>query len=141
MNFIKKILFLTGIIAFTICLSSAQLLAQDSPDPEVKKQQRERKKGNRAEMKAVYNAMLDSLQLTVEQREEVEFINTKYRAQMQQIRQNNEGNFEAMRSEMKGLRDKQNAELKEVFSEEQFAEYEKWQKENRSQRRGNRNRN
>jgi len=87
------------------------------------------------EYQAAYNAMLDSLGLAEQQREDVEFINTKYRAQMQQIRQNNEGDREAMRPKMMELRDKQNAELKEVFTEEQFAQYKKWQDENRSRRR------
>jgi Spy/CpxP family protein refolding chaperone len=135
MNFLKKIHFPSIVFTFLICFSSAESFAQDTPEPEAQKQQ-ERKRGNREEMMAAYNVMLDSLGLTEQQRDDVDFINTKYRAQMQQIRQSNEGDFEAMRPKMKELRDKQNAELKEVFTDEQFSEYQQWQKENRSRRRG-----
>ncbi len=131
---IKKALFSTSLIVFIFCISSNETSAQDNSNPETTQ---ERKPDNEKmqEYQAAYNSMLDSLGLADQQREDVEFINTKYRAQMQQIRQNNEGDREAMRPKMMELRDKQNAELKEVFTEEQFAQYKKWQDENRSRRR------
>jgi len=130
MNFFKKILFSSLAIAFISSISISEISAQ--PPEGSNKQNKEKMQ----ERMTAYNAMLDSLGLTEQQREDVEFINTKYKAQMQQIRQNNEGDREAMRPKMMELRDKQNAELKEVFNEEQFAEYQKWQKENRSRRKG-----
>ena len=60
---------------------------------------------------------------------------------MQQVRQSNEGDFEAMRPKMMELREKQNAELKEIFTEDQYTQYQEWLKEARSKRRGNRQRN
>ena len=128
MNLIKRILFSSLAIAFVSCISITEISAQQ---PESSKKQNKEKMQERM---TAYNAMLDSLGLTEQQREDVDFINTKYKAQMQQIRQNSEGDREAMRPKMTELRDKQNAELKEVFNEEQFAEYQKWQKENRGRR-------
>ena len=130
MNLIKKILFSTAIFTLVNCLSNTNLAAQ-TPDETQKKEQNKEKMEQR---QAAYNAMLDSLQLTDQQREDVDFINIKYKAQMQQIRQSSDGDRETMRPKMMALRDKQNAELKEVFNEEQFAEYQKWQKENRGRR-------
>ncbi len=130
MNYTKKLLFPAIIFAMVICFSSNNATAQ-APDDAQKKEQNKEKMEQR---QAAYNAMLDTLQLTDQQREDVDFINMKYRAQMQQMRQNNDGDFEAMRPKMMELRDKQNAELKEVFNEEQFAQYQKWQQENRSRR-------
>ena len=91
------------------------------------------------ERKAKYEAMLTSLNMTEKQREDFDFISEKYRAQMQQARQNAGDDRVAMRSQMMELRTKQNAELKEVLNEEQFAAYEKWQQENRRGPRGGRN--
>jgi hypothetical protein len=130
MKIIKKILFPAIIFVIVNCISSKEAIAQ-VPDDAQKKEQNKEKMEQR---EAAYNAMLDSLQLTDQQREDVDFINMKYRAQMQQIRQNSEGDFEAMRPAMVELRDNQNAELKEILSEEQFAQYQKWQKENRGRR-------
>ena len=135
MNFIKRKLFSINIFALLMAFSINTSMAQDIPAEDSKPKQ-ERKRGDREVMKAAYEAMLDSLNLTEQQREEVDFINSKYRAQMQQIRQNNEGDREAMRSDMMELREKQNTELKEILSEEQFAKYQKWMKENRQRRRG-----
>jgi len=137
MNFINRIFFLATLILITICSMSKDTAAQNTPTPEAK-QKKEQKRGDREEQQAAYNVMLDSLGLTEQQREDVDFINTKYRAQMQQIRQTNEGDFAAMRPKMMELREKQNTELKEVLSEEQFTQYQKWMEENRSRRRGNR---
>ena len=134
MKFIKSKLLSISIFALLMAFSITTSMAQDTPAEDAKPKQ-ERKKGDREKMKAEYEAMLDSLNLTDQQKEDVEFVNTKYRAQMQQIRQNNEGDREAMRSEMMDLREKQNAELKEIFTEEQFTEYQKWQNEMRKQRR------
>ncbi len=137
MNFMKKIFFLATLILIILCSTSKNITAQNTPTPEAK-QKREQKRGDREELQAAYNAMLDSLGLTEQQREDIDFINTKYRAQMQQIRQTNEGDFAAMRPKMMELREKQNTELKEVLSEEQFTQYQKWQEENRSKRKGKR---
>ena len=128
MKILKKLLFPAIIFAIVNCISSTQAIAQ-APDDAQKKEKMEQRQ-------AAYNVMLDSLQLTEQQREDVDFINMKYRAQMQQIRQNSEGDFEAIRPVMMELRDNQNAELKEILSEEQFAQYQKWQKENRGRRGG-----
>jgi len=130
MAVIKKLLFSAIIFTMINYISSVDLIAQAPDDAQRKEQNKERME----QRQAAYNAMLDSLQLTEQQREEVDFINTKYRAQMQQIRQNSEGDFQAMRPKMMELREKQNAELKEIFNEEQFAKYEKWQQENRGRR-------
>jgi hypothetical protein len=135
MNIIKNFLFLAVVFSIVNSVSINEMTAQDSSTSAEKKEQN---KDKRKELKAAYQAMLDSLNLTEQQREDVDFINTKYKAQMQQIRQNSEGDRETMRPKMMELRDKQNAELKEIFSEEQFAEYQKWMKENRSRGRGNR---
>ena len=135
MNIIKKTLFSLCIFTFFLCFPNATTFAQDTPETETKQQQSQNK-GNREAMQAAYNAMLDSLHLTDQQREDIDFVNTKYRAQMQQIRQSNEGDREAMRPKMKELRDKQNEELKEILDEEQFAQYQNWMRENRQRRRG-----
>lgn len=92
------------------------------------------------EWQAKYDAMLTSLDMTEKQKEDFDFINQKYRAQMQQIRQNAGEDRMAMRSQMMELRTKQSEELKGVFTETQYTTYEKWMQENRRGRRGGGNR-
>ena len=141
MTLIKKAFFSTSLVMIIFCISSNETFAQDNPNPETT-QQRKPDKEKMQEYQAAYNTMLDSLGLTDQQREDVDFINTKYRAQMQQIRQNSDGDREAMRSKMMELRDKQNGELKGVFAEEQYTDYQNWIKENRpSRRKGGQERN
>lgn len=137
MNFTKKVLFLSLLVSFAICGSSNCTMAQTTPDS-ISQERPKRNKGKKANKEAfeiAYAAMLDSLNLTAQQREDLDFINTKYRAQMQQLRQNSKGDFAAMRPAMKGLREKQSLEIQEVLSEDQFAKYQKWMTENRQKRR------
>ena len=141
MTLITKALFSTSLVMIIFCISSNETFAQDNPNPETT-QQRKPDKEKMQEYQAAYNTMLDSLGLDDQQREDIDFINTKYRAQMQQIRQNSDGDREAMRSKMMELRDKQNVELKGVFTEEQYTDYQNWIKENRpSRRKGGQERN
>jgi len=134
MTFTNKVLFSASLFAFIFCISSNVTFGQDNPNPETS-QQHKPDREVRQEYQAAYNAMLDSLGLTDQQREDVDFINTKYRAQMQQIRQNSDGDREAMRPKMMELREKQNGELKEVLTEEQYTDYQNWIKENKPSRR------
>ncbi|MDN5202391.1 hypothetical protein QQ008_13475 [Fulvivirgaceae bacterium BMA10] len=77
--------------------------------------------------------------LSEEQKDQVKEISLKYSKSMSETMQNNRGDREAMRSAMQSLRSEKDKELKEVFTEEQFAQYEKLRKEAGDRRRGRRN--
>lgn len=80
----------------------------------------------RAEM--MTKMMADSLSLSTRQSEKVGEINLKYARQMQQTRdQNNDGDWEAMRSTMMTLRQEQNKELQGVLTTGQWQHWEKIQ--------------
>ena len=85
-----------------------------------------------------YQEMIAMLELTPEQETEFSAITRKYREKMQTIRQNNQGDFQAMRSEMQTLRQEQNEELKAILTVEQFEKYQNYVKEQRENRRGRR---
>lgn len=89
----------------------------------------------RAEMQS--NMMRDSLSLSDAQFEKVKEINLEYNKKFDEMRNNSEGDWSAMREQMGAIRKQQDDALKAVMTSEQF---EKWQKiqEAMRQRRGNR---
>ncbi len=91
----------------------------------------------RAEMQS--NMLRDSLALSDAQYEKVKEIMLGYAKKFDEMRNNAEGDWAALREQMGALRKQQSEALKTVMTTEQF---EKWQKiqEAMRQRRGNRNR-
>jgi len=85
------------------------------------------------------NMMRDSLALSDAQYEKVKEVNLEYAKKFDEMRNNAEGDWSAMREQMGALRQEQNEALKALLTTEQ---YEKWQKiqEAMRQRRGNRGR-
>ncbi len=144
MKLIKLASILLVIFLTSACNSGKEAVAAtETPIPETAEtinKSPQRGQGGRwqqdPERKAKYEAMLTSLNMTEKQREDFDFISQKYRAQMQQIRQNAGDDRMTMRSQMMELRNRQNTELKTVLNEEQFATYETWLQENRRRRRG-----
>ena len=87
---------------------------------------------------AQFNKMVAELKLSKDQAETLKEINQDYRSKMRKIRQENEGDRPAMRSKMQELRTNQQAEIKDIMTEEQFTAFQKIMKEQRTQRGGRR---
>lgn len=75
--------------------------------------------------------MKESLGLSEEQTAKVSEINLKYATKMHEARQNNQGDFAAMREVMQTMRQEQDEELKTVLNETQFQQWEKIRAEQR----------
>ncbi|MEZ5044823.1 MAG: hypothetical protein R2828_33305 [Saprospiraceae bacterium] len=82
--------------------------------------------------------LVAELGLNEDQKVEFEAINAKYRQQMQTMREQANGDFASMRPKMQEMRTAQNAEIKQILTEEQFAKYEKIQAERMQNRQGGR---
>ncbi|MEN7550211.1 hypothetical protein AAG747_19985 [Rapidithrix thailandica] len=72
-----------------------------------------------------------------DQKSKIQEINLRYAKLMQEKRQSNQEDREAMRAEMKALRKQKREEFKAIMTEEQYGQYVKLQKE---QGKGNRGR-
>lgn len=85
--------------------------------------------------------MMEELDLTEEQQIEFVAITRKYREEMRVKIQDNRGDRTAMRQAFMEVQQKQNEELQEILSEEQFSKYQdlarELMRERMSGRRGN----
>lgn len=79
--------------------------------------------------------MAENLALTEEQRAAVSEINLKYAKEVADFREETREQREAARATMKELRQNQEAELKEVLTEEQLLKYEARRDERQDHRR------
>lgn len=137
----KSSLLLMLIVSFLSCtkktvatdtevpINTARTTQSTAPTDDQRAQKMEDRKAKGA-------AMLAALNLSSEQETLMTNINEKYRAQMQELRQNRTGDREAMRAKMKAIRTAQTAEVKGILTSEQFATYEKMMAEQRKGRRG-----
>ncbi len=82
--------------------------------------------------------MAENLDLTEDQRATVAEINLKYAQAVTDFREETRDQREAARATMKEIRQKQEAELKEVLTEEQAQKYEARRDERQDHRRGKR---
>lgn len=83
----------------------------------------------------------ERLELTKDQEEKVYALNLDTGKKMQKMRESNDGDFEGMREQMLELRNKQNAKMKDILTDKQWKEYEKYQEERRERMRDGRGRN
>jgi Spy/CpxP family protein refolding chaperone len=100
--------------------------------------QKEQSQSTEERVKQQTEQMVKDLNLTEDQIPTVEKINQKYAEKMETVRDQNQGNRENMRSEMRQLFEDRDAELKKVLTNEQFEIYKKKQEERRAQRRNKR---
>lgn len=133
--------FKLGILSLIVCFTvftAAQ--AQDEPlEPapvEGQSEERPPRGQGDGEIRKMFDEMVVALNLTEDQKTSFDAIVEKYRTQMQEVRQNNQGDFRAMRKEMGAIREGQEKELKEVLTEEQFEVYEEHMAEIQKKARG-----
>ena len=99
------------LLFFAICTATSAQRGGERPSPE--------------EMAARQTKqMTEKLQLDEAQTAKVKEINLTYAKKMQEVRDNNRGNREAMREAVTALQKEKSAELKTVLSEEQLKSYE-----------------
>ena len=82
-------------------------------------------------------ALAEALDLTEEQQSAVEKINLEYAEEMTSLREKNREVREEARAAMKEMKEKKDAELKDVLTEEQIEKY-KAHREKRKEHRGRR---
>jgi len=81
--------------------------------------------------------MVEDLKLNDKQKTEVQAINVKYSKKMGEIFQagGGQGNWEANRKKMEEMNTQKNAELKKVFTAEQYKKFEELEKQRQEERR------
>lgn len=81
--------------------------------------------------------MVEDLKLNDKQKTEVQAINVKYSKKMGEIFQagGGQGNWEANRKKMDEMNTQKNAELKKVFTADQYKKYEELEKQRQEERR------
>ena len=85
-------------------------------------------------------ALTEALDLTEEQQASINKINQKYADEFTKLRQEDEEARKKARAAMTEMKQKKEAELKEVLTEEQIEKYQTHQEENRKEHRGRRHR-
>jgi Spy/CpxP family protein refolding chaperone len=80
--------------------------------------------------------MKTELNLNADQQKKVEAINLKYAKEMQQIFQNNRGDFSSIRPKMDEMQAKKRTELQPVLTEDQLKKYDAVLAERRANRPG-----
>lgn len=134
---IQKIGILGLILTLSLACNTAktQETATEDAVESVKrgpKQGAQKQKGS--DRQEALKALITDLGLTSDQEAEFKAIQKKYRGQMQKVRNNSQGDRQAMRSSMEEIREKQDTELKALLDKDQFTKYQKWLEENRPQR-------
>lgn len=147
MNTNFKSLVMLLLICLTVACNSTKetttaVASAEAPPAEMRKEgppQRGQNGADReARMKERAQKMYTQLNLSEDQIAQYETIAKKYRNEMSTLRENSGGDRQAMRSAMQGMKTRQDEEVKQIMSEEQFALYQKIQEENRQNRRGGR---
>jgi len=120
----KKILFVFMVSILVTTISYAQNRGgQRNFDPEeIAKRQTEELK--------------ETLDLKKDQEKKVYELNLKNGKKMAEMRQNSDGDREAMRASFMKLREEQNKEMKKILSDTQYKKYEKYLEERRNRRGG-----
>lgn len=86
--------------------------------------------------------MTDSLHLSTAQRDKVAEVNGRYALKQQQLRDNSDGDFKALRESMQSLTREQDAELKKYLTSDQMSTWRsirERQRQDRMQKRSRRN--
>lgn len=131
---IQRMLLLSLLAVFALMGNFTQLNAQtDNPPPGKERGQMSREE-QEERMKAELEKMATDLKLTEEQKTSFTSIMKKYGDKAMTLRQENKGDFQAMRKEMETIKAEQHEELKTVLTEEQMTQFEKIQEENRKRR-------
>jgi Spy/CpxP family protein refolding chaperone len=82
--------------------------------------------------------LLRGITLSVDQQQRVDTIRARYRGQMDQMRQQNGGNRDAYRTQMRTMMEKQMAEIRAVLTSDQQAQFDQNVAEMRSRSGGGR---
>lgn len=69
-------------------------------------------------------ALLRNITLTADQQQRVDSIRARYRAQMEQMREQSGGDRTAMRGQMRTMMEKQQAEIRDVLTPEQQRQFD-----------------
>ena len=69
-------------------------------------------------------ALLRDITLSADQQQRVDSIRTRYRTQMEQMRQQNGGDRDAMRGQMRTMMEKQQAEIRDVLTPDQQRQFD-----------------
>ncbi len=143
-KFLGNFLLCGMLLTFAQCSSSQKstktdTAVQEEPVQEETQANVERQRGGRGV--ANLDELFAALEMNEEQKEKFQEIQSKYRGQMRTAREDAAGDFTIMREKMGKIRDAQNAEIKEILSEDQFEKYEKILAERRAQRGGRRSGN
>ncbi|MCS6929995.1 MAG: DUF4890 domain-containing protein [Saprospiraceae bacterium] len=101
-------------LAVGIYIAGSELIAQPEGGRRISPEQR-------AEQQTAL--MKERLVLSDAQVAKVQEINVKYARQMQEVRQKNEGDWEAMRAQLMTLRQAQDQELQTVLTQEQWQQW------------------
>lgn len=122
----RQQLFLSTVFCL---ISFSPLLAQDQGQP---RQRFDPAQMVAAEKKAVYEKITD---LSQDQKDVIEIIYSDYTKSFTEMRENANGDFQAMREKMMTIRKKKDDSMKEVLNEDQFKKYTELMEELRQRRR------
>lgn len=118
----KKIFAKSKVLLIAILINSAAVFAQ-GPD------------GPRAEHK---ERMIKELNLTTEQQTEMKAVHKSFRKEVKALRDANDGDRKAMRSQVEALEVERNKEIAQILDAEQYAKFEKLEAEMKEKRKAHR---
>jgi len=81
------------------------------------------------------NAIIDSLDLTKAQSKKLKGINKEFRAQLKDVKENNQLSSADRKEKNKEILKKQQEEIRKILTSEQFAKYQKLMKEYRGSKK------
>lgn len=96
----------------------------------------DRQRPQRGDRQAQMEALYSKLQLSDQQKAQMEVIQNKYSQEMEQNRPSRGGDRTAMREKMQSIRDRQNTEIKGVLTDSQYNIYEQEMKAMQPERGG-----
>ncbi|MEM1323185.1 MAG: hypothetical protein AAGG75_23165 [Bacteroidota bacterium] len=126
MKSIAKIILGLALLTGYAC-SSAQQATPSTPTEAQAPQRGQERRGPQASEQE----LLDKLQLSEQQAASFKVIKEKYRSEIEALRADRSGDRRAMKEKMDSIRDRENEELKEVFSDQQYQRYIEEQKKHR----------